>query len=237
MAHRSSVVAVITGDVIGSSRYARRDRQRLDRLLRAAFRETERRFRGAIHTRMAFRITAGDEFQCVIADVPRVIEILTYLRALAATGGLEPPLRFRASVGVGEISVTNRASPYEQDGAAFLRSRRGLEDLGKGRGPTRWTRLVTGHGEKDPAAEAVLCLADHILGGWTVPQWEAVRWAILGLTRQAIAGRLEIAHQNVTKRLMAAGWPYLEPALSFLHQSLRETIRTRETVHKASAPS
>lgn len=237
MARRSTTVAVITGDIIGSSRYARLDRQRLDRVLRAAFRETERRFRGAIHTRMAFRITAGDEFQCVVADVPRVLEILTYIRAVAATGGLEPPLRFRSSVGVGEISVTKRSSPYEEDGVAFVRSRRGLEDLSKGRGPTRWTKLVTGHGDKDMTADTVLCLADHIFEGWTVPQWEAVRWAILGLTRQAIARKLKIAHQNVTKRLRAAGWPHLEPALSFLGQLLRDAVRTPETVQKPDTPS
>jgi len=237
MARRSTTVAVITADIIASSRYSRRDRQRLDRVLRAAFRETERRFRGAIYTRMAFRITAGDEFQCVIADVPRVFEILTYVRAVAATGGLEPPLRFRASVGVGEISVTKRTSPYEEDGTAFVRSRHGLENLSKGRGPTRWTKLVTGYSDKNAAADAVLCLADHILEGWTVPQWGAVRWAILRLTREAIARRLKIAHQNVTKRLLAAGWPHLKPALGFLGQLLAEAIRTHEAVQRPYAPS
>jgi hypothetical protein len=237
MPRPSPTVAVLTGDIIASSRYAARDRKRLDSVLRAAFQETERRFKGAIHTRMAFRITAGDEFQCVIADVPRAMEILTYVRAVAATGGLQPRLRFRASVGVGEISVGKRASPYEEDGAAFVRSRRGLEGLTRSRGATRWTRLVTGEPGKDMAADAVLSLADHMLEGWTVAQWEAVRWAILGMTRQEIARTLKIAHQNVTKRLLAAGWHHLEPALGFLGHLLREAAGTRATVQGAEAPS
>src|ERR1043166_8441530 len=50
MRRQSPNVAVITGDIIGSSRYPRGDRQRVDRMLRAAFREAERRFPGAMHT-------------------------------------------------------------------------------------------------------------------------------------------------------------------------------------------
>jgi len=226
----SSIVAVITGDVVASSHYSGVDRRRLDRILRAAFRETERRFEGAIHTRMAFRITAGDEFQCVIGDVPRAFDVLTHVRAVAATAGLEPPVRFRASVGVGQISVAKRSNPYEEDGPAFVRARQGLDALGGRRSPSRWTRLLTGQSGTDEAADAVLGLADHILEGWTVSQWEAVRWALLGLTRQEIARRVKVAHQNVTKRLLAAGWPHVHSAFGFLGKLLGEAARIPRVV-------
>src|SRR5438093_3358494 len=222
MPRRSRIVAVMTGDIVGSKRYSPKERQRLDRVLRAAFGDMEKRFPDAIHTRVAFRITAGDEFQCVLRDVPRALEILAYVRAVAATGGLRPPVRFRASVGVGEISVTRRTSPYEEDGTAFVRSRQGLDELDRQRSPKRWTKLLTGQKGIDSAADAVLCLADYLFERWTVPQWEAVRWTILGQTRQVIARKLGIAHQNVTKRLLAAGWPHLEPPLRFLNGLLRE---------------
>ncbi len=230
MPGRSRIVAVMTGDIIGSKRYPPKERQRLDRVLRAAFGDMERRFPGAIHTRVAFRITAGDEFQCVIRDVSRALEILTYVRAVAATGGLRPPVRFRASVGVGEISVARRASPYEEDGPAFVRSRRGLDELDKMRSPKRWTKLLTGKKERDSTADAVLCLADYLFERWTVPQWEAVRWTILGHTRQGISRKLGIAHQNVTKRLLAAGWPHLEPPLRFMGGLLQEASGTLKRV-------
>jgi hypothetical protein len=93
----------------------------------------------AVHTRLAFRITAGDEFQCVFSDIAKTFEILTYLRATLATSGLEPIVRFRASIGVGEISVAGKSSPYEEDGEAFAQARRGLEQLEKGR-HNRWTK-------------------------------------------------------------------------------------------------
>src|SRR2546422_7893805 len=81
-------IAVLTADVVGSSRYSSTDRRKLDEVIRKAFAEVEHRFPDAIHTRLAFRITAGDEFQCVISDTPRVLDILTYFRAVVAASGL-----------------------------------------------------------------------------------------------------------------------------------------------------
>jgi SatD family protein len=232
-----SRVAVLTADVIGSSAYSRADRRRLDSILRKAFADVEGHFPGAIYTRMAFRITAGDEFQCVISDVPRALDVVTYVRAFVATGGLRPPVRFRAAIGVGEISTQRRESPYEEDGPAFRHSRRGLELMAKGRGPVRWTRLITGVSDVDAAADAVLCLADFIEQSWTIPQWEAVRWSVLGLTRESIAKRLHVAHQNVTKRLRAAGWPHFEVAATFLRQILGLNSSTQRKVQRADAPA
>ena len=75
---------------------------------------------------------------------------------------------------------------------------------------------------RDAAADAVLSLADCLFQGWTIAQWEAVRWEILGARREDIAKRLRIAHQNVTKRLTAAGWSHLAPAMAFLKQLLED---------------
>lgn len=236
MSTRDRVVAVVTADVINSSRYSREERRKLDRVLRQAFADTERRFPKAIHTTLAFRITAGDEFQCVIADIAQAFAIVTYLRATAATGGLRPPVRFRASIGVGRMSTPKRVSSYEEDGPAFLKSRQGLDDMAKGRGPVRWTKLVTGAPELDEPADAVLCLADYVQQAWTVPQCEAIRWSLLGLTREEIGKRLRVAHQNVTKRLQAAGWPNFEVAATFLRRTLERASDTLKGVQATDAP-
>lgn len=232
-------IAVITADVVGSSKYSSGDRSRLDGILRAAFRETEQRFPRAFHTGLAFRVTAGDEFQCVLAEVPQVLSVLTYLRAVAATAKLEPPIKFRASIGIGTLSTPKRSNPYEQDGVAFVRARNGLERLSKGRSSTRSTALVTGHKATDTAAVAVLSLADYIMEGWTIPQWEAVRWALLGLKRHEVAVKLRIAHQNVTKRLLAAGWPQIDVAfasMADLLDLLDKPVSTQQAMQSRIAP-
>jgi len=217
------LVAVATADVIGSSRYGARDRRQLDQVLRRAFREVEHRYPKAVHTRMTFRITAGDEFQWVMSDVSQTFDALMYLRAVVAGAELVPVPRFRASIGVGDIVVSKRDSPYEEDGSAFARSRLGLQAVTKGRGPLRWTKLITGASESDAAADAVLCLADYMMQGWTTRQWEAIRWSLLDFKREEIARKLDVAHQNVTKPLHAAGWLHFQVAADFLRQLLEDT--------------
>lgn len=229
-------VAVLTADVIRSSAYSAADRRRLDIVLRAAFRDAEHRFEGAIHTRMTFRITAGDEFQCVISDAVRAFDVVTYVRAVVAAGGLRPPVQFRAALGVGQLSTPKRATSYEEDGTAFVRSRRGLEDLGNGRNPIRWTKLITGVAAVDRPIDTVLCLSDYMQQSWTVPQWESVRWSVVGLTREAIAKKLHIAHQNVSKRLLAAGWAYFDTGARFVRDALAELSRTRPAVQTNDTP-
>lgn len=172
----------------------------------------------------------------MISDTARALDILTYLRAVVATGGLTPAIHLRASIGIGELSTRKRQNPYEEDGPAFVHARKGLDEITHTRSPLRTTKIVTGTLETDATADAVLCLSDFIQESWTIPQWEAVRWSLLGMTREAIARKLEVAHQNVTKRLLAAGWPYFEPAAAFLRQLIDRLARTQTQVQRAFAP-
>ncbi len=225
-------VAVLTADIIHSSQYTGSDRRRVDRVLRESFEEMERSFPGSIHTPMAFRVTAGDEFQCVIKQVRNAFRMLTYFRAMAAISGLRPMLRFRASLGVGEIVLVKKKNPYEEDGSAFIRAREGLDQTGSS---ARWTKLITGSAELDRPIDVVLSLLDSMQQRWTLPQWEAIRWALLGLKREDIAKRLRVSvegkrrrkpptHQSVTKRLSAAGWQRFEQAAEYLSDCLEQSL-------------
>ena len=221
---KTSCVAVLTADIIRSTRYTTVERRRVDRVLAKAFRDVIRLYPTALHTKLAFRVTAGDEFQCVFSDVPQSFHILTYLRAVCATSGLSPALTFRASLGIGDISVSGKTSPYEEDGQAFVRSRRGLEQLEKEK-RTRWTKIVTGNPEADSAIDVILLLLDQTQKDWTVPQWEAVRWILMGQTREQVAKKLSVAHQSVTKRLAAASWHSFKISSDYLTRRLNEACK------------
>jgi hypothetical protein len=66
--------------------------------------------------------------------------------------------------------------------------------------------------------------------GWTVPQWGAVRWALLGLKRKEVARKLKIAHQNVTKRILAAGWLQVDFSFTLLANLIDRAISTSKRV-------
>jgi class 3 adenylate cyclase len=80
-------VAVLTADIIQSTVYSRAERQRLNRALLKAFDEVVERYPKAVHKRLTFRITAGDEFQCVFSDIPKTLNISR------DKGGHKSPLR------------------------------------------------------------------------------------------------------------------------------------------------
>lgn len=220
MLMKRAVVAVVTADVVNSTGYSPQDRRKVDEIIRRAFTETSGRYPKAFETSLTFRITAGDEFQMVVADVGAALSVLTHLRAVAASGPVSPFVRFRASIGVGTISLGGRKSSYENDGEAFVRSRNGLEELARERAPVRWTKASTGHAEADRTLDALLCLLDYMQESWTVRQWEAVRWSLLGANRNDSAKRLKIRHQNVSKRLKAAGWAQFEVGIARVSEIL-----------------
>lgn len=214
-------VSVLTADIVHSTHYSLSQRHQINQALLKSFKEIEERFPKAIYTPLAFRITAGDEFQCVFREVSQTFDILTYLRASVATSKIRPIIMFRTSIGVGKISVSGKSNPYEQDGPAFVRSRRGLEELYKTR--QRLTRIVIDDLERARTMNVILLLLDRLQKNWTVPQWQAIKWSILGLTREEIAKKLHVAHQNVTKRLLAAGWQEFRLASELLREMLAKS--------------
>jgi hypothetical protein len=215
------LVSVVTADIIHSRRYSPQLRRRIDSAVKRAFNELSRKYPEAIHTKVAFRITVGDEFQCVFSDVPHGFDLLTYLRASVATNEIRPLVSFRAAIGVGGISVAGKSNPYEEDGEAFVRARRGLEQLKRRK---RLTTIITDKPEIDRVADLVLSFTDRLQKKWTIQQWEAVKWALLGLTREEISRKLKVAHQNVSKRLSAAGWLEFKEASQFLRELMGKDL-------------
>lgn len=223
---RPPSVAVITADLIASRLYSPKDRQRIDAGLRAAIEVASKQYRRDIHTPASFRVTGGDEFQWVIKTSRRAFEILLFLRALVTGIKVEPMLMFRASIGIGQITVDGRRSSYEKDGPAFVRSRAGLDFLSAHR--LRITSLGTGHDFVDRTGNVVLTLLDSFQQRWTRSQWEAIRWALVGMKRTEISEHLDVAHQNVSKRLIAAEWDTFKVGSEFMGELIEPVHPDRD---------
>ena len=215
-------LAVLTADVVASTSYDSEERRVLNQSLLDAFNELERRFPHAWAAGFSLRITAGDEFQGVIGQVAEVYRILVCLRAELALTALKRVPQLRAGVGLGAVTVADGLTSWEQDGPAFLRARRALTSLGRSRRDWRRTAILTGEAWRDESLAALLGLCDHIQRRWTRPQWEAVRPTVLGATSEEVARTLNIARQNVTKRLQAAGWSCFKVAVEHISSSLEQ---------------
>ena len=213
-------VAVITGDVIDSRKYLGASRTRLNKALSHGVELVEAAFPEVVLTDLEFRITAGDEFQFVLKAPDRALEVLIFLRSVLALESIKRPIRFRAAVGIGLTKYRPgkgaAAHPYEWDGPPFVLAREGLELITRQRSPERWTSLRTGVKAVDINVDVILGLMDHFQQSWTAAQWEAIGWTMRGLKRHEAARRLKVAHQNVSKRLNAAGWPAVSNGIEYI---------------------
>jgi hypothetical protein len=217
-------VATVTADFIESRAYSSPERRRLATLLRQAFDRARAVFPNRAVTDVGFRISAGDEFQFVLDDPAVALPFVLFLRSTLAQGNLTPMVRFRAAIGVGPVTYApargRRAAAYEWDGPAFARAREGLDSMTRRRGFARWTTIITGQEPLDRTLNVVLGFQDYMQQAWTVTQWEAVHWALRGFKGTEIAARIKVRHQNVSKRLSAAGWTVFEPGLKFANDAL-----------------
>lgn len=217
-------VAAVTCDIIDSRLYTGVARQRLHDVLERAFKSITGRHSDLDFTKIDFRISVGDEFQFVLRKPERALDVVMALRSGLAIEGLEPMARFRTGIGVGESTFRpakhSGQRPYEWDGPAFIYAREGLEAIKRQRSPDRWTALRTSNAATNVQYDVILGLVDQLQHAWTVAQWEAIAWTLKGLKRREAASRLKVAHQNVSKRLNAAGWAPVDAALSLIRESL-----------------
>jgi len=209
--------AVITGDIVDSSKLPKAQRKLLPGLIAKASRDTRQAFPEAVP--LDVDVFRGDGWQLLVSDVPLCLRVGLFFRAcLRSTAERGRGLDTRAAIGVGRVDfVRDRVS--QGDGEAYRLSGRALEDM------PRKQRLLLA----DPAAievgtrTVIVRLIDVLAQGWTGRQALAVRGALRGWTQEKIAKEWpeSISQQAVTKHLEAAEWPALEAALAYVENNLQ----------------
>ena len=147
-----------------------------------------------VPTLLAFERTAGDEFQGVLEDPDRVVDVV--LRLVRAGGW---------SIGVGAGPVQTPLPPTTRAGAgqAFLSARRAVDAAKR-----RASRLAVRGAEPADAGDAQSVLsALAVLVDRRSPQaWEAISLVGAGRTQAEAATTLGISRQAVGQRLAAGLW-------------------------------
>jgi hypothetical protein len=203
-ARRASRIAVLTGDLIGSSDYATGE---IDRAF-AALSSAAEAAAAWHHASLRFTRNRGDGWQVCLAQTPLALRTALFLRArLAALGG--PGTRIAIAEGDGRPADNgnlNRAT-----GPAFTLSGRTLDAL-SGHEAMR-------HASGGPMGAATR-LADHISQGWTQVQAETIAIFLPpnAPTRAEASRRLEKSRQAVDQALAAAGYPAISDALRMIEE-------------------
>jgi len=208
--------AVITGDIVDSSKLSKTQRKQLPAQIAKASRDTRDFFGAAVP--MEVDVFRGDGWQLIVSEPTASLRVGLFFRACLRTAAKRGRgLDTRLAIAIGTVDfVGDRVSGG--DGEAYRLSGRLLEQI-----PGKQRLQIALPGEAgDDAIAVIVRLIDVIARGWTGRQAQAVCGALRGWTQEKIAGSWpgKVSQQAVTKHLDAANWPALEEALILVETRL-----------------
>jgi len=192
--------APLIGDVVRSR--AINDRRGLHRLLRAGLAEANERFAPV----SALRITVGDEYQGVFADLGQALGASLWLRLR-----LGPAADVRHGLGWGPVSVLEE-EPRVEDGPGWWAARAAIDDVKRQAraAATRHARTAyrldeSVDGPAPAPVNAALLLRDHLLGGLSERSVRLLAGLLDGASQTELAAAEGISGSAVSQRVRGDG--------------------------------
>jgi len=198
MDSKNQIIAVITGDVINSTRLAPETIHEFFEKIRQTLDFFDHARNKVMLGRMS--IFSGDSWQFAVNEPKYVFRLLSTVTAVAKLDQIS----IRLSAGVGSFDYINPSNITESAGEAFIISGRGLQKMEKAVYKKRYWHI---DGDAISIYQAILF---DIMGKkaetWTAAQAEAILLSLQGDNDKKISSSLGIMRQNVGKRLTAAQW-------------------------------
>jgi hypothetical protein len=210
---QTAIYAVITGDIVGSTKLSSDTLMRVRETLSNTIRSfSDKDFELVI---MGPEFYRGDSWQ-VLLNKPRAVLRLALLIQARLLADLD--VETRVAIGIGTVSgMENNVAT--STGEAFTLSGHALEGI---TGNFRLTGMLPARaGMLATWFPAILHLCDGLMSSWTRRQAEAMGlWlSLVDPTHAAIAGRLSppVTQQSVTDILTSANLRYLYEAMKAFH--------------------
>lgn len=220
----NNVFAVLTGDIVESTKLSSEDRQHLRRVLYSASETISHYFHECVPYKLdVFR---GDSWQFMVSDPSKSLRIGLFFRALIREGIVSKRVDTRISIGLGTVSFIPIDDFSSGDGEAFQVSGEALEHFSRATRlkitfPRRFQSATT------DAIDVIVNLIDLQVRKWTTKQAKATLGAILEFTQEEIASRWfdkEITQQAIAQHLDRAGWSTIEEGIKYFERSMPGVI-------------
>lgn len=196
-----ALAAVITADIVNSTKLSKADYKKLTRQLEVLLQEHQHEF---------FR---GDSFQVLVKSPGDALKLLLQTRAAAMrmAGTALPLADVRASIGIEVLRLPVKSFQGAQ-GEAFILSGRTFDKM------PREERLHIVCGEKNKAVQLGLELlarfTDYLFQRLTCKQAAVVYELLMQRTQTETAKRLKKSQATIHKHTQAAGWAEIEKLLA-----------------------
>jgi len=215
---KSKLVSVTTVDIVGSKKYSPKQQSVVKKELQKSLSNLNVVYKKFLL--LPITSTIGDEYQGVVFPHWKVLQIADRLRVLVRSSQ-KIKIDLHISIGIASNSIKKGKEARLHEGPAFYLSRQGIDLLKQNR--TRRTKIVTESAQVNDLADLILTYQDVILLNWTPTQWQAITWRDQGFNLKEIGLKLNVAYQNISKRLKAANWEIYIQGREFLENYLKET--------------
>ena len=205
-----NIRAVITGDIVGSTKIAGDYKEVLHRI--------DYDIKEYHNDRFIMDIYRGDSFQCISNKPEKGLLLLLLIKAglkrqSTKTGSKETQWDARMSLGIGELAEYPQSDNLrEATGDPFTKSGRSLDQM-KEKG--RLLQVITGVESLDEEVSAVLPMIEVITDKWSTAQADAVYQLLLysNITQKEIAHRIGKSQRAISKRLEVSRIEAVKPYL------------------------
>jgi len=209
--------AVITGDIVDSSKLPPEKRQQLHKVMKEGSKALLKAFKKYVS--MSVDIFRGDSWQMLVSDPSKSLRLGLFYRAYIKSRMELSKVDTRMAIGVGTIDFIPGTNVSEGDGEAYRNSGKMLEEISK----SVCMRFIFPGNEKSATLDIIVQLVDAIVRRrWTDKRSLAITGALQGWKQDRIALLWDkpIKQQSVVDNLNGADWKSIEKAISFFEKSL-----------------
>lgn len=210
------IYAVITGDIIGSTKLVPKLRRNLYDIMK----ECSSNLRSVYPNIVPYDIDifSGDSWQMIVSDPSRSLRVAIYYRAKLRAEMGSHDFDTRMYIGIGSIQFIPSDRVSSGDGDAFQLSGRNLEKLKKDR---LGIAYPTHPHERE--LKIIVGLIDSIVKGWTDRQALAITGALRNLTQTEIAKLWNpaITQQSASEFLDLAAWHAIEQGILYFEDQIK----------------
>lgn len=204
--------AVLIADVVESS-----SRLDLRAILGKALVRVSREHLQRGWVRLPYAVTAGDEFQTIVSDLPKIAEVILDLRIRLR------PLNLRIGIGVGPTTGRVHAPVNRLGGPAFRLAREALESIKRDR-EFKFdvlTAFRSGRRTFDSTANLIYGLHDTLVLRITKKQWETIAVFRQKRRLESAAKTLKVDVSTVWRNLQRAHFRQLEQTSAGMQTLIR----------------
>lgn len=200
------MAAIISGDLINSSKYAPDDLRSILEILKMEFQQIEKQFSDRA---IFFELYRGDSFQGIVEDSSLALAIALQIKSAVNkysknedAKNAAPIADIRISIGLGEVTYVKNALA-ESNGEAFQYSGRTLDTM---KSEEMKIALTTKDHDINSEFKVHLKFLDALTNRWSIASAEVVYYLLRNYKEQEIARKVSRSQAAINQRKKAAGW-------------------------------